>query len=93
MVACNEKVEYTLYKFLSSVELGDHTEFTAILLDCTVLTDPNSGLALKAFLHEMETSSRGLCYALHMQHTALAGTGYPHDGRADNALCFICLLF
>ena len=42
---------------LNDFKIND-TEFTAILLDCTVLIDPNSALPLEAFLHEMETSSR-----------------------------------
>ena len=68
-----------IYKFIQNslgvAKLNDFkindTEFTAILLDCTVLIDPNSALPLEAFLHEMETSSRGLCYALHMKRTSL----------------------
>ena len=55
---------------LNDFKIND-TEFTAILLDCTVLIDPNSVLLLEAFLHEMETFSRGLCYALHMKRTSL----------------------
>ena len=54
---------------LNDFKIND-TEFTAILLD-SVLIDPNSALPLEAFLHEMETSSRGLCYALHMKRTSL----------------------
>ena len=55
---------------LNDFKIND-TEFTAILLDCTVLIDPNSVLLLEAFLHEMEPFSRGLCYALHMKRTSL----------------------
>ena len=55
---------------LNDFKIND-TEFTAILLDCTVLIDPNSVLLLEAFLHEMESFSRGLCYALHMKRTSL----------------------
>ena len=56
---------YKIYKliqnFLGVVKLNDlkmsDTEFTAILLDCMVLIDPDSGLPLEAFLHEMEASA------------------------------------
>ena len=41
---------------LNDLKMSD-TEFTAILLDCMVLFDPDSGLPLEAFLHEMEASA------------------------------------
>ena len=55
---------------LNRIRLND-TELTATILDSTTLIDGVRLPVLDTFLHEVESSARVLCFALHLKRTAL----------------------
>ena len=45
----------------------NNTELTATILDCTMLINDVREPVLDTFLHEIESTARGLCFALHLK--------------------------
>ena len=50
---------------------SNDTVLTTTILDCTTLIDDVREPVMDNVLHEIESTARGLCFALHMKHTAL----------------------
>ena len=72
---CLDKIYQSLQK---SVGVGhfdrinsNDTVLTITILDCTTLIDDVREPVMDIFLHETESTARGLCFALHMKRTAL----------------------
>ena len=50
---------------------SNDTVLATTILDCTTLIDGVREPVMDIFLHEIESTARGLCFALHMKRTAL----------------------
>ena len=50
---------------------SNDTVLTTTILDCTTLIDDVREPVMDIVLHEIESTARGLCFALHMKRTAL----------------------
>ena len=50
---------------------SNDTVLATTILDCTTLIDDVREPVMDNFLHEIESTARGLCFALHMKRTAL----------------------
>ena len=70
---------HKIYQSLQkSVDVGhfdiiksNDTVLTTTILDCTTLIDDVREPVMDNILHEIESTARGLCFALHMKRTAL----------------------
>ena len=74
------KIIQTLQDYMDVGQLNrskaDDREFATLILDCTGLINEFKEPVLGTFLHELESTFRGFCFALHLKRTTLLSQSY-----------------